>query len=255
MKKGTAINYKGSLYNEDGDRPVNLESVPKIKSQEELQAALADEEIKFMHIGEDKIYGINKLKYKEQYFLLLEPNPVTFYFSLAYDSITQIKNAKRNLEKALLLAENDGQKAQAFSYLFRVASVCIIFTFSALEAFLNQCLPDYSLMEHKGKMIGKKRIENSVRFNEKLNEIIPKILNKNFAKNHSYEFEKIINLKTLRDKFIHLKEVQDGFTSYNEIYQEVLNNDFEEIVMATKKCINFYCPDLIVNYNLKTQIK
>src|SRR5690606_482197 len=111
MKKRTAINYKGSLYNEDGDRPVNLESVPKIKSKEEFNTALADDEIKFMHIGEDKIYGINKLKYKDEYFLLLEPNPVTFYFSLAYDSISQIKTAKSILEKALLEQENEDRKS------------------------------------------------------------------------------------------------------------------------------------------------
>lgn len=255
MRKVTAINYKGSLYNEDGDRPVNLESIPKIKSKEEFEAALADDEIKFMHIGEDKIYGINKLKFKEQYFLLLEPNPVTFYFSLAYDSIIQIKDTKRILEKVLLVQENDGQKAQAFSLLFRVTSVCVIFSFSALEAFLNQSLPDYSLIEYKGKMIGKKSIENNVKFNDKLNDIIPKIFKKSFANTHQKENELLVNLKSFRDKLIHLKEVRDGFTSYNEIYQEVLNTDFEEVVMSVKKCINFYSPELIVNYNFKTQIK
>lgn len=256
MKKGTQIHYKGSPYNEDGDRPVNFgKKNSKPFTEEEIKAAFEDKELKFVKVGNDKMYGIDKLKLDDKYFLLLEPNPVTFYFSLAFDSIQQIDNVRLNLKKILSNSTHDGEKAQAFSFLFRVASVCTIFSFLALEAFLNQCLPDHELVEFKGKMIGKKKIQNDAYFNDKFNEIIPKLLNKNFTIEYAKESNIIMNLKKLRDKLIHLKEVQDGFTSYNSVYQDILDCDFKEIVDSVKKCINFYCPDLIVTYNLKTQIK
>lgn len=256
MRKGTQIHYKGSLYNEDGDRPVNFgKKSSEPFTEEEIKAAFEDNELKFMHVGSEKIYGIDKLKFDNKYFLLLEPNPVTFYFSLAFDSVQQIDSVKLNLKKTLLNNTNDGEKAQAFSFLFRVSSVSTIFSFLALEAFLNQSLPDYELVEFKGKMIGKKKIENEVYFKDKFNEIIPKLLNKNFAIEYPKESFTLMNLKKHRDKLIHLKEVQDGFTSYNGIYQDILDYDFKEIVDSVKKCINFYSPNLIVNYDLKTLIK
>ena len=129
MKKNTQIGHKGAEYNEDGDRPVNLDSIPKIKNHDELNEAMADEEMHFMHITNEKIYGINKLMFGKQHFLILEPNPVTFYFSLAYDSIYMIAAAKKRLEASLNLPAIHGEKAQAFSYFFRVGSVCIIFLF------------------------------------------------------------------------------------------------------------------------------
>jgi hypothetical protein len=255
MKKGTKIHYKGTLYNDDGDRPVNLGKSSKPFTEADIKAAFEDKELKFLHVDNERIYGIDKLKLDDKYFLLLEPNPVTFYFSLAFDSLQQIDSVKIKLKEILSDPSNDREKAQTFSFLFRVSSVCTIFSFLALEAFLNQCLPDYRLIEFKEKMIGKKKIQNDAYFNDKFNDIIPKLLNKNFSNEHPDESQILMNLKKLRDSLIHLKEVRDGFTAYNGIYQEMLECDFKKVVSAVKECINFYSPDLIETYNLKTQIK
>jgi hypothetical protein len=60
MKGGTKIQYKGSEYNEDGDRPVNFDNIPTIKSTTELKSAIDDLAMHFMHITDAEIYGINK---------------------------------------------------------------------------------------------------------------------------------------------------------------------------------------------------
>jgi hypothetical protein len=255
MKKGTEIKYNGTLYNEDGDHPVDLGKRTKAFTQEEIKEAYEDPELKFMLVGQDRIFGIDKLKLDDEYFLLLEPNPVTFYFSLAFDSVQQIAATRKNLKKILKNSSNDGSKAQAFSFLFRVCAVCTTFSFLALEAFLNQMLPDTSLIEFKGKMVSKKTVEKEAYFNDKFNNIIPAILNKNFAEDFPADAAVIMQLKKMRDKLIHLKEVRDGFTSYNKIYQEILDTNFQQVVNCIKKCINFYRPNLIVTYGLKTQIK
>ena len=255
MKRGTKIQYKGSEYNEDGDRPVNLDHIPKIKSVRELESAIDDTDMHFMHIGDDKIYGINKLSFKQHKFLLLEPNPVTFYFSLSFDSINQIELAKVNLENTLNSRADDGQKAQAFSFVFRVGAVSILFSFLALEAFLNQMLPDHGLIEYKGKMLSKEKIERYTPFIDKLNLIIPALAGKDFCKVYPSKVDKFELLKTLRDKLTHLKEIKSGFTSYNQVYQDVLDADLKSIVFTVKNFINFYSPELIENYNMKTKIK
>ena len=186
----------------------------------------------------------------------MEPNPVTFYFALAFDSTRQIDIAKGNLEGTLTSSAISGAKAQSFSFIFRVGSVIVIFSFLALEAFLNQMLPDYALIEHKGKMLTKNKIQRWSSFEDKLNTIIPNLFGKNFREQHPKKLEKIMVLKRLRDELTHLKEVNNsGFTSYDEIYQDMLATDLKSIVFAVKTYINFYSPKLIVNYKNKTLIK
>ncbi|SCY94218.1 hypothetical protein SAMN02927903_03013 [Flavobacterium caeni] len=48
---------------------------------------MEDDEMQFMFMDDERIFGINKLKFDSKNFLLLEPNPVTFYFALAHDSL------------------------------------------------------------------------------------------------------------------------------------------------------------------------
>lgn len=102
----------------------------------------------------------------------MEPNPVTFYFSLAFDSIAQLENA-RNLLSEAMLDPSSSSKAMPFSFVFIVASVGIIFSFFAIEAFMNQMLPDYALINYNGKLVKKDVIQRYVPFDDKINRIIP----------------------------------------------------------------------------------
>ena len=47
-----------------------------------------------MVINDNGVFAINKLKYKNHIFQLLEGNPVTYYFSVAYDVLPQIEEAR-----------------------------------------------------------------------------------------------------------------------------------------------------------------
>lgn len=255
MKKGTRIKYKGQKYNEDGDRPVNFDDVPKIGLKEEYEKAFDDHEIHFMHITDERMYGVDKLIFENNKFTLVEPNPVTFYYSLAFDSIYQVKQSRENLKNILIDEKRKKEKSQAFSFVFRVSSVSIIFSFLALEAFLNQLLPDCECFDCDGKKINKNKAQKFTPFFDKLYKIIPSITKKDFKKSHPKETNDIENLKKMRDNLIHLKEIKNGFTSYNEIYQKILEADLESIVFSVKQFINYYSPNLIENYNMKTMIK
>jgi hypothetical protein len=253
--KGTKINYKGLEYNKDGDRPVDLSSVPKVTSEKELRKALRNKEFMFMAIGDDKLYGVNRLKYRRIPFLLMEPNPVTFYFSLAFDSLDQLEIAKTLLGKTLL-DSSPSVKAMPFSFVFRMASVGVIFSFFAIEAFMNQMLPDYALINYDGKLVGKDTIQRWVPFDDKINRIIPELCKKDFGATHPKKMAVILRLKKLRDELSHLKEKRtNGFTSYDNVYQDILDINLKSIVSTVKSFINFYQPGLIQNYKNKTLIK
>jgi hypothetical protein len=251
--KGTKIHYKGREYNTDGDRPVRLDGVPRANSDKQIKKILRDKSLVFLQITDKELLGVNRLKFKQKTFFMLEPNPVTFYFSLAFDAVDQLEDARNQLTKAL--KEGTGSKAVAFSYIFKVSSIGIIFSFFALEAFMNQMLPDYALINYEGKLVEKDKIQRWASFDGKMNSIIPKLCNKDFAQKYPKKMDKILALKKLRDELTHLKERRkNGFTSYDDIYQDILDLNLKPIVVSVKAFINFYYPGLIYNYKGKTSI-
>ena len=258
---GTKITYKSLGTNPDGDNRINLKNVPRVSSKKEMRQALADPSIHFMKITDHEIFAINKLTYKKKPFLLLEPNPVTFYYSIAYDLIPQIEAARKQIE-IYLNAEIGGSKEKErilqvrYSYVFKVASIGVIFSFSALEAFMNQQLPDYAGIEFNGKLLTKDDIQRWTPFGDKLQKIIPKLTGRNFCELHPTKATTIKKLKELRDELIHLKQKRkDGLTFYNEIYQDMLNLNLKRIVSTVKAFVNFYHPKLIQNYKYQPQAK
>lgn len=252
--KGTKINFKGHEYNTDGDRPVRLSDVPKVNSEKQLKRILRDKNLVFLQIGDKELFGINRLKFKQKSFFMLEPNPVTFYFSLAFDAVRQLEDARSLFANTLMEGTNPG--TVVFSYVFKVSSVGIIFSFFALEAFMNQMLPDYALINYNGKLVEKEHIQRWASFEDKMNNIVPKLCDKDFAQKYPKKMDRILMLKKLRDELTHLKERRkNGFTSYDNIYQDILDLNLKSIVASVKSFINFYHPGLIYNYKRQTSIK
>ncbi|AYL97803.1 hypothetical protein [Mucilaginibacter celer] len=152
--------------------------------------------------------------------------------------------------------ESSASKTVAFSYVFKVSSIGVIFSFLALEAFMNQMLPDYALINYNGKLVEKDRIQRWASFEDKINSIIPKLTNKDFGLKYPKKMGRISKLKMLRDELTHLKERRkNGFTSYDNVYQDILDLNLKSIVASVKSFINFYNPGLIQNYRGRTTIK
>jgi hypothetical protein len=250
----TKISHKSLGTNRNGDNRTNLKDIPHISSKKEIRKALTNPSTDFIYVTDNELFAINKLTYKKKPFLLLEPNPVTFYYSIVYDLIPQMVDARKQFEM-YLSAELYGSKEDkemlhiSHSYFFKVASIGVIFSFSALEAFMNQQLPDYANIELNGKLLTKDDIQRWATFDDKMQKIIPKLTGRNFCKVYPAETTTIKNLKKLRDELIHLKQKRkDGLASYNDIYQDILNLNLNHIVLMVKKYINFYDPKLIQDY-------
>ena len=109
--------------------------------------------------------------------------------------------------------------AVSFSYVFKVGANAIIFSFLALEAFMNQCLPDYAKIEFERKMVDKNIIQKHTSFETKFKIIIPNVTKKDFINEHPRKVEIILKIKKLRDELTHLKEMRkDGLVAYENIY-------------------------------------
>lgn len=250
---GTKITHKSLGHNPHGDNRMNLKSVRKVDNRKGLREAFSDPSLFVIYVTDHEIFAVDKLKYKRKRFLMIEPNPVTFYYSVAYDLIPQIEAAKQQLE--LFLSDELKYKSSiqvVFSYVFKVSSIGIIFSFLALEAFMNQRLPDYAAIEYKGKLVTKSDIQRWATFEDKLLKIIPKLDGRNFCELYPNKAVTIKLLKTLRDELTHLKQKQmSGMPCYNQINQDILNLNLKKIVFAVKSFINFYQPKLIQNYKRK----
>ncbi len=252
---GTKITYKSLGHDPKEDYRWVSKKMNKngkiANSEKKLKEFLKDPKNHIIQLGRKDIYAVNKLKLKNKNFLLQEGNPVTYYYSIAYDILQQIEEA-RNLLLDSLDSEPSKYRwnpAVAFSYVFKVGANSIIFSFLALEAFMNQCLPDYANIEYNGKMVDKNVIQRYSSFETKFKVIIPNVTKKDFIKEHPRKTEVIIRIKKLRDELIHLKEMRkDGLVAYEEIYNHILNIDLRKIVNTVKFYINYHNPKTIQNY-------
>lgn len=252
---GTKITYKSLGHDPNEDyRWVtrNLKKDTQIAaSEKELKKMLKDPDIHFIQLGRKDLYAVNKLKYKDKTFLLIEGNPVTYYYSLAYDILPQIEEARLYLLDSL---NNEKSKykwntAVSFSYVFRAGASAIIFSFLALEAFMNQQLPDYAKIEFDGKMVAKNIIQKYTSFETKFKIIIPNVTKRDFLNEHPRKVEVILKIKKLRDELTHLKEMRkDGLVAYEDIYNHILNVDCRKIANTVKFYINYHSPKTIQNY-------
>ncbi len=250
---GTKITYRQyGKPNLQKDNRKNLNGVLTM-TDENYQKTMNDPEMIFAHVTDDRIMGVNKLKYKGFPFLLVEPNPVTFYFSIAFDTCNQLAETSFRLDtiinSGLSSLDKNRQLSVAYSYLFKVTSISIISSFLALEAFLNQQLPDDGTIEFKNKLWTKEKIQRIVSFEDKADVIIPSLCRKNFKGRYPNKFATILKLRNLRNDLIHLKHNKgQGLTYYDGVYQEILDVDMKSIVNTVKSFINFYYPKLIINY-------
>lgn len=247
----TVITHTNRGRSPHKDNLVNLKGVPQVKSQRKLKEALKDTDTVFFHVTEDEIFTCTVLKFKTHNVIFPEPNPVSFYYSLAKDQVDNLANIKNILNQYYIdkskLPPNLQDDIVIFSYIFKIASIGVIFSFLAIEALLNQLIPDDYTAIRKNKTIDKSDIQRYYTFDDKLTKLIPTITKKNFAQKYPKKYNMIKKLKDLRDELIHLKNnVEKSTTYYTKIYQNILDLNLKNIISATKNICNYYQRDIII---------
>jgi hypothetical protein len=251
MATSIGITHTNKGRNPDGDNLINLRGTEKGPvSNKELSAFMKDPKSAIFHVTAFDTYPCNVLRYKKNFLIFPEPNPVAFYYSLVNGSTVTLQYVHKDLVTYYKNKESPDPRVRSeivlFSYIFKHASTGIIFAFSAIEALLNQLIPDNYSAVRKGKNITKERIQYYYAFEEKLLKLIPSITGKDYFKKYPKRKNIFLNLKSLRNDLIHLKNnSKTDRTYYTNIYQEMLDADIGKIQRSIKHLINFYQPGLI----------
>ncbi|HEY6160465.1 MAG TPA: hypothetical protein VI112_04555, partial [Bacteroidia bacterium] len=132
----TQITHINKRHPKDKDNNLSyLKDTPRIKSEKELKNFLNDPDAVLFHITENEMIPCNILKYKKHNIIFPEPNPVSFYYSLAKDASINVIHQKKTLDQfykdKTKLPPQLQHDIVIFSYIFKTTSVGIIFSFSA----------------------------------------------------------------------------------------------------------------------------
>lgn len=205
---------------------------------------LADEYgMDLMLISGDEIsYGFDYL-YNENKIVIPEINPVLIFYSNAIMSYTKLNEFKKTLlENSPLVGKLESfLDPKLFGNYFQLAGNSIINLQASIESFLNNSIPDsFIILSNNNKEIKRPNIHDKIDYG------IVKLKGKNFEENYEDDYLLVKELIELRNDIIHLKPIQeDTNTKYKKLFRRVIDFDFENGILAIKKFINFYEPNLI----------
>jgi hypothetical protein len=170
-------------------------------------------------------------------------------YNFAYKLNLQRKGLMKDLLNNLADLRNPNEVSNTIAYDFQgCASSCIIFLYTAIECFVNDLIPDnfshHITCERKTEIYSKKQIQISFSLMEKLTNILPLALNKNFFDKSTPSNSHIYHLKELRNDIIHTKSDTIGQNNI-DILKRLLKFKYDETFSSTFKLFNYYRPGFI----------
>ena len=114
-----------------------------------------------------------------------------------------------------------------FDYLENIMT-SIVFAYTAIESFANELIPEdfiYEFHEERSNGLvvvhryGKGDIERKLSLSQKLSDILPKITKRPSPKG-SKTWEGYVTLRRLRDRIIHLKNVDRDYSKAGKLYPD-----------------------------------
>jgi hypothetical protein len=220
--------------------------------------------VKFKN-GEERVIRSRPVRHLNNLYVSAFPNPVHLFLSVAIEHFNQSEEIKKtNFPKCgkkigediyILDIEENGTH-ECYNHYIKYRSSSIVMLVASLEAFLNHIIPnDYKYKTQRTKngiskevVFSKKKIESgAVSFNEKLDTLIPKMLNaESFWTNLESEKFSIKDLYRNRKNIIHLKtNADDDLTAYFNVIDEMLDLDINDCINATANFMNSVEKDFI----------
>lgn len=199
---------------------------------------------------DDEVYLSNQLKSssnRKNLHTFPEPNPTIIYYNIANENLE--KSAK--LKNKIISKEENfkpKEKFEMFTEYFSLTSQGIIFLITTVESFLNQFFEDNEYLIN-GYNKTKKDLEWS-KLEEKINDIIPALLDINFKNLHNNEYQQIINTNILRNDLIHLKRVEnENNTWYQDLIKQLLDYNQYKSSEAVFKLLDTLKPNYFETQN------
>jgi hypothetical protein len=249
-------NYK--ITDEAFSRDVESKSVKKTDSKGMSNQLILVVEFK---TGEKKVLKARPVRHNGKLYITAFPNPVHLFLSLAVEHFIISEQVKENNfpkcgkkcgdDMYLLDIDANGTHDCFNDYIkYRVSS--IIMLVSSLEAFLNHIIPNDFIYKTKRKnkevTLNKADIEGpQVIFREKLTEIVPQSIKKDFFwDNIQSEKNTILDLYENRKNLIHLKtNAENDFDIYFQTIDKMLDLDINAAIDSTILFMNQAVPNFI----------
>lgn len=188
----------------------------------------------------------------------LTPSMVALQINIANESIRKVKKLKDRIKIIPSEQEKDdrelgekmiGHTLEVYEFIEQ-AQKSIIFSFTALETFVNLSIPKDFIWEktttRKKEIYNKEQIERYIPWKEKINLVITDIYKLPEIKQTKF-WSSLIELLEIRNRLIHIKSSDD-----TEVLSDILNKDIIRICFSSQEYINYISENVTENEHIKT---
>ena len=202
------------------------------------------------------VIAISTIKFDQKLLSLKLPNTTALFLDFSYKLWQETQNIlenkifldtkSKNVPNNTIYPKNDDD----FFNLIEKRMAYIVFSYSALESFANENIPDNYILEvtrNDGKCTekyNKEQIEKWLSLDIKLGEILPQIMNVSSPKGGPL-WNKYSTIKQLRDRIIHMKSADRKSSGPEEesIWKDILNKMNPNFALEAKDIIRYYLTD------------
>lgn len=191
----------------------------------------------------------------------LTPSMVALQINIANESIRNVKKLKDRIktipseqkkEDRELGEKMIGHTLEVYEFIEQ-AQKSIIFSFTALETFVNLSIPKDFIWEktttRKKEIYNKEQIERYIPWKEKLNIVITDIYKLPEIKQTKF-WSSLMELLEIGNRLIHIKSSDDA-----EVLSDILNKDIIRICFSSQEYINYISENVTENVTENEHIK
>lgn len=201
---------------------------------------------------------VEEVNIKDLKIQFLTPSMVALQINIANESIRNIKKLKDRIkiipseqkkEDRELGEKIIGHTLEVYEFIEQ-AQKSIIFSFTALETFINLSIPKDFVWEktttRKKEIYNKEQIERYISWKEKINLVVNDIYKLPEIKQMKF-WSNLMELLEIRNRLIHIKSSDD-----TEVLSDILNKDIIRICFSSQEYINYISGNVTENEHIKT---
>ena len=166
------------------------------------------------------------IKHGKQELRIGDPSATALFLSQSHKAYTRALEAHPFLSTVSTAQVSDPSGA-VYDYL-ELAIASVVFAYTAIEAFVNEAIPDdflYEASTENGLVVAHSKdwVERHLSLDEKLATVLPNAMSRPSPKGRSI-WEKYVALRRLRDRIIHMKSRDRAHSKAGNLYPDSIWN-------------------------------
>lgn len=201
--------------------------------------------------------NIEEVEIKNNKVKFITPSMVALQINIANEALRKIKTSNKRIQNIYSEQDfnNDSMGESLVEHTLEIysfiehAQQAIIFSFTALETFINLSIPSDFIWKkvtaRKTEVYNKEQIERYITWKEKINLVVTDIYQMPQIKQMGF-WSDLIELLDVRNSLIHIKSSDD-----TRVLTEILNKDIFKICFSSQEYINYISENVVENDNVK----